>query len=177
MPGLFPRRSRHTRTATALVTVLLAVGSAACAGHGSAADLPGCVVLDHLSEHVVGTATSTLGGPYPSVGDSATRVALLYDAGHTAAATVYGKSHVRLRRPDGHLLAYADDKIEFRDGTVQAQGFYDLTDRSAGRSQFIPAIGTTGSFRGKLGRIAYRPARPGGDPAVVIAMCPAGMLK
>ncbi|MFF9587558.1 hypothetical protein [Streptomyces achromogenes] len=126
---------------------------------------------------MLAAATSTLGGPYPSIGDSMTRVARLYGTGPTAAATVYGKSHVRLRQPDGHLLAYADDRIEFREGTVQAQGFYDLTDRSAGKTWFIPTIGTTGSFRGKLGRITYRPARPGGDEAVVITMCPGGMLR
>jgi hypothetical protein len=179
---LRPTGARGARTAGLLAVTVLLAGTAACASPSSSAADPGCVVLGGLKEKQVGEVdTSQTGsrpeGRPPALGDSTAYVRHLYGAGAKPAATVYGTSHVRRHLPGGHLLGYLDERIELADGTVQAQGFYDLTAAHAGRTQHVPTVGLTGSFRDKMGRRTFRTPRNGGTSSAAIEMCPAGMLK
>jgi hypothetical protein len=172
-----PHRSRRAWVVALLGAVVVLFATTSCAGQAMPQDLPGCVVLDHMGEQAVGEVVSTLGGSYPSVGDSATYVHRLYDASGATAATVYGKSNVRLRMVDGDLLENVDEQIRFADGTVQAQGYYELGAAARGRDQFLPMIGTDGVFRDKLGRRTFHPLTAGQTADTAVKLCPADMLK
>ncbi|MTD58853.1 allene oxide cyclase barrel-like domain-containing protein [Amycolatopsis pithecellobii] len=153
-------------------SAVLAMVSASCAAP-AAQELPGCVVLDGLREQSIGQVNNTLGGPYPAIGDSATYVHQLHDHGGNQVATIHGKTNVRLRMADGGLLEFFDERIEFGDGTVLAQGYYE---RGAG-AQFLPLIGTAGVFRDKLGRRTFEPLDAAGSATTTFTLCPAGILK
>jgi hypothetical protein len=168
--------SLRTRAAWASAVAAVVLGTTACAAQ-PAQDLPGCVVLDNLRERVVGQVVNPMGGPYPSIGDSATYVHQLYDADGSRVATVYGESNVRLRLADGGLLEYVDETIDFDDGTVRSQGYYELGDAAGTSDQYLPVIGTDGVFRDKLGRRPFVPLAAGQSGTTSLSLCPAGILK
>ncbi|MFI9161987.1 allene oxide cyclase barrel-like domain-containing protein [Kitasatospora aureofaciens] len=174
-----PRLRAPRRRAAVLLGVLaLAAGPVSCGSQSAAPqDRPGCVSLKGLREEQLGEVAGPLDGASPAPGDSGVYLRRLYGAGTEPVATVYGKGGVQQRLSDGHLLAYADERIEFADGTVQARGFYDLTDAAAGAAQYIPTIGSTGVFRDKAGRITFRAVRPGREFSAEIEMCPTGMFR
>ncbi|MCX4638591.1 hypothetical protein OG301_34705 [Streptomyces platensis] len=173
---------RRRRAAGLLSVALLLTGTVSCGSATTSTGDPGCVVLRDLQERAVGKVTTSLTGTLPQdrsprLGDGSAYVRHLYGAEAEPTATVYGTSHVRRRMPNGHLLGYVDERIEFADGTMSAQGFYDLTAAMAGASQYVPTIGLTGSFRDKMGRRTFHTVAQGGKFSAGIEMCPAGMLK
>lgn len=165
--------SVHRKTVRLLAAAAVLVATGSCA-RPAAQNLPGCVILTDLREQAVGQVVSELAGPYPDVGDSSTYVHRLYGADQALTATVYGKTNVRLRLPDGGLLEYVDEQIEFGDGTVRSQGYYEV---GSAQGQFLPMIGTDGVFRDKLGRRTFRPLAAGQTATTTVKLCPAGMLK
>lgn len=176
-----PHRSRHAPSAALLAAALMA-GTVSCGSPAASTGTPGCVVLSGLREEMVGEVTTSWAGTAPregspAIGDGAAYVRRLRNAATGLTATVYGTSHVRTHMANGHLLGYVDERIEFDEGTVQAQGLYDLTAAEAGASQYVPVIGLTGSFRDKMGRHTFRAAGASGNLRGAIDMCPAGMLK
>ncbi|MEY9946413.1 hypothetical protein [Kitasatospora sp. GAS1066B] len=174
--GLRPRAPRRW-AAVLLGVVALAAGTVSCGSRAAEPQArPGCITMKNLREQQIGEVAGPLGGSTPGVGDSGVYLRELYDGGTSPAATVYGAGGVQLRQSDGHLLAYADEQIVFDDGTVQAQGFYDLTDATAGGSQYIPTIGATGVFHNKAGRLTFRTVQPGREFSAEIQMCPTGMF-
>lgn len=183
MPSRPCPRSVWRRRGTGLLTAaVLLTGTVSCGRAATSTGDPGCVVLKGLEEKAVGEVTTSLAGTppqgrSPELGDGSAYVRRLYGPEAEPTATVYGTSHVRRRLPNGHLLGYVDERIEFADGTVSAQGFYDLTAAMAGTSQYVPTIGLTGSFRDKMGRRTFHTVAQGGDFSATIEMCPAGMLK
>ncbi|MFF9351708.1 hypothetical protein [Streptomyces sp. NPDC014734] len=183
MPFRLRRRSVWRRGPAGLLSVaVLLTGTVSCGSATTSTGDPGCVVLRDLEERAVGEVTTSLAGAppldrSPKLGDGSAYVRHLYGSGAEPTATVYGTSHVRRRMPNGHLLGYVDERIEFPDGTVTAQGFYDLTAAMAGTSQYVPTIGLTGSFRDKMGRRTFHTVARDGEFSADIEMCPAGMLK
>ncbi len=173
---LRPGSARQARMTALFAVLLLTPCTVSCGGRSTPEALPGCVVLDNLTEQFTATVQSQLASaPSGGIGDSSVSVGRLYST--ATSAKVYGENYVRMRLSDGHLLGYANDLIEFGDGTVQAQGFYDLTNADAGQQEFIPTIGTTGVFRNKLGRFTFRTEQAGKQFSASIEMCPAGILK
>lgn len=177
-----PRSARRRGPVRLLAAAVLVAGTVSCGSAASSTGDPGCVVLNDLEEKTVGEVTTSLAVGRPRegsavIGDGSAYVRHLFGPGAEQVATVYGTSHVRRRMSNGHLLGYVDERIEFADGTVSAQGFYDLTAAMAGTSQYVPTIGLTGGFRDKMGRRTLHAVEGRGRSDTTIRMCPAGMLK
>jgi hypothetical protein len=142
------------------VLVVIAAGTASCATASSASTVaqlaaqppPGCVVLDNLTEKIVGGTETEVGGPWPSVGDSGTYVDYLYDPDGKQVGTIYGKIAVLYARPDGHLMQWADERIELAGGVIEVQGIFDVTQAETGTWEYGPAVGTSGGYKEKVGK-------------------------
>ncbi|MEV6802722.1 hypothetical protein AB0M91_30930 [Micromonospora rifamycinica] len=132
----------------------------------------GCVVLDNLTERIIGGTQTELGGEFPSVGDSGTYLDYLYDSSGRQVATVFGEVSVLYQRPDGHIMEWARESIELEGGTVTAQGIFDVTEARTGVWASAPAIGTSGKFREKVGSRWFQIVEFGSRLNARIELCP-----
>lgn len=155
----------------ALVLALLSTGVAACGSASAAAPGPGCNLYDNLTEKISAFSLNDLAGPYPRVGDSATYLTKLYEGGQQVG-TVYGTANIPRRLPGGHLLEYSDERITLFGGVIETEGFYDLTKARAHKWQYLPAIGISGGFQGKLGRRSFQILKAGASLNAKIELCP-----
>ncbi|QMU71580.1 hypothetical protein [Streptacidiphilus sp. P02-A3a] len=114
----------------------------------------GCITMKGMTEGIIDGSVQDLGGPYPeSIGGSSTYLDYLYDSSGKKVATVYGKANVSLRLKNGDLAEYSDEQIEFADGVIQTQGFYDITAAAKkGTWEYLPAIGVSGRYQGMVGQ-------------------------
>jgi hypothetical protein len=175
-------RFRH-RAAGVVGALVLASGTVSCASSGTASDVAllaadppqGCVVLDNLSEEIVGGTETEEGGPWPSVGDSGTYVDYLYDKDNKKIGTVFGEINVPFARPDGHLMEWAHERIELVGGAIEVQGMFDVTRAESEHTwEFGPAVGVSGGYREKVGRRYFRIVEFRKKLDAKIELCPAG---
>ncbi|MFB4308120.1 hypothetical protein [Actinomadura sp. GTD37] len=169
-------RPRRARPVLSAVVLAAASGTAACGTNSAAAvasdPAPGCNVMDHLEEKIVAFSLNELGGPYPSLHDSATYQTRLYDSSGKQIATVYGKANIADRLPNGDLLEYSEETIELPAGTIESQGIYNVTQGQAHKWQFMPAIGTKGAYKGKMGKRSFKILKDGELLDAKIEVCP-----
>ncbi len=162
-------------TPGALAVVLLGVLSSCATSAASPADTqpsPGCNIYDNLTEHIAGTSANLEFGAYPAVGDSTTYITHLYNAAGQQVGTVTGKANIPFTRPNGDIMEYSEETIELPGGTIDTQGFYDITKGLAGAWLFIPAVGTGGGYKGKLGKRSFQITKVGESLNARIEVCP-----
>jgi hypothetical protein len=141
----------------------------------TAAATSACVTMRGMSETIVDGSVRDLGGPYPrSVGGSSTYLDHLYDSTGRQVATVYGKANVPMRLAGGDLAEYSDERIEFSDGVLETQGFYDITRAEKGVWQYLPAVGVEGRYRGMVGKRHFKITKLGKSLVGRLELCPAG---
>jgi hypothetical protein len=162
-------RSKSTMLAA---VVALAAGAVSCSSPAAAEPAPGCNVLDNLTEKIISVSLNEIGGPYPAVGDSAVYLTRFYDPAGKLVGTVYGKANIPFKNPDGHVMEYSEERIELDGGVVETEGFYDITNGIAGEWQFLPALGTSGGYRDKLGKRSFRILKPNALLNAKIELCP-----
>jgi len=165
------------RRLAGLIALLLTLGTVSCGQKSveeAGAPSPGCNLYDHLTEKITSLSLNELGGKYPSLGDSATYVTYLYYADGKKMGTVYGKANVPATLPNGDLLEYSEEVIQLDGGTIDSQGLYDITKGFAGEWQFLPAIGSSGAFKDKLGRRSFHIIKVGESLDASIEVCPVG---
>jgi hypothetical protein len=146
--------------------VALAAGAVSCSSPAAAEPAPGCNVLDNLTEKIISVSLNEIGGPYPAVGDSAVYLTRFYDPAGKLVGTVYGKANIPFKNPDGHVMEYSEERI------VETEGFYDITKGIAGEWQFLPALGTSGGYRDKLGKRSFQILKPNALLNAKIELCP-----
>jgi hypothetical protein len=169
----YPRVPRH-RLLLGLAVAAVCLSSCGAAGGAAplAAPEPGCNVYDKLTEKIVAYSLNELAGPYPAVGDSATYLTRLYDSDGKQIGTVEGKANIHGNLPGGDVLEYSEEHITLPGGTIDTEGLYNLTKGLAQEWQFLPAIGTGGAYRNKLGRRSFQIVKAGADLNVKIELCP-----
>lgn len=169
------------RTRAVLLTVACAAVVCADQTPGAAREqppAPSCLSMQNLSEKIIDGSERDLGGPYPfSVGGSSTYLDRLYDAGGAQVATVYGKANVPMKLANGDMVEYSDERVEFADGVVETEGFYDITQAGAGVWQYLPAVGISGRYKDMLGKRHFRITKLGASLSGWIELCPAGAAK
>ena len=107
------------------------------------------------------------------MGDSATYLTHLYDSDGKQVGTVEGKANIPYTLPNGDVLEYSEERITLPGGVIETQGFYNLTQGLAKVWQFLPAIGVSGGYEGKLGKREFQIVKKGADLNVKISLCPA----
>ncbi|WP_190143929.1 allene oxide cyclase barrel-like domain-containing protein [Streptomyces glebosus] len=134
----------------------------------------GCVAMKGLKEEILDGSMRDLGGRYPyNVGGSATYFDRLTDADGKRIATVYGRANIPSRLENGDMAEYSDERIEFSDGAVEAQGIYDITKAEKGAWQYLPVVGIEGRYRGMLGKRHFQITKMGKSLNGWIELCPA----
>ncbi|MFF9351706.1 hypothetical protein [Streptomyces sp. NPDC014734] len=134
-----------------------------------------CIVMKGLKEEIVDGSMRDLGGRYPyNIGGSATYFDHLTDADGKRIATVYGKAEIPSRLDNGDMAEHSDERIEFADGAVEAQGIYDITRAEKGAWQYLPVIGIEGRYRGMIGKRHFQITKMGKSLNGWIELCPAG---
>lgn len=163
----------------AATTVSCATASASSEAAKLAADPPeGCVVLDNLKEEIVGGTETEEGGKWPSVGNSGTYIDYLYDENGKKIATVFGEVNVLYKRPDGHLMEWAHERIELDGGVIEAQGIFDVTRADKQHTwEFAPAVGISGGYKEKVGRRYFQIVEFRKKLNAKIELCPVGAPK
>lgn len=166
--------SGHTRVR--VIVPLVAVTAALLTGSATSSAAPpqGCVVLDDLSETIVDGTENELGGPFPSVGDSGTYLDRLHDRSGNQVGTVYGLINVPFALPDGDLVEHSDERIDLPDGSVEAAGLFNVTQADGHKAwQFLPLVGTSGRYRGMVGKRHFQILEFRHSLNARIEMCPA----
>ncbi len=115
-----------------------------------------CLVLDNLTEHFIpGSGSVTGAGPNPSeptVGQRGTYSMRIVDAaGDQIGSMLNGTTYVYAQAANGDFLSQGDEHITLNDGAIHAEGNYDLSATLAHNWQAIPAVGTSGRYRGMHG--------------------------
>lgn len=121
----------------------------------------GCDIFKNLTEKFESESEDTAFGPYPSVGDSSAYITYLFDSKGTKIGTVYGESNVSYRQPDGDIIEYTGETIDLPGGTVKTAGFFDINKGLKGIWEYLPVLGVSGIYRGKLGRRSFQIVKPG----------------
>jgi hypothetical protein len=153
-------------------------GSDGAAAQGGVAPAKSCITMKGLKEDMIDGSVRDLGGKYPyNVGGSATYFDYLKDAHGKRLATVYGSANVPSRLENGDMAEYSDERIEFSDGAVEAQGIYNITEAEKGAWQYLPVVGTEGKYRGMIGKRHFQITKMGVALKGWIELCPAGMSK
>lgn len=177
--GMRARAFLATLAAGAAVLSVGAVRGSAAEGDGEAApwtsgQVKGCITLEGLKEEIVDGSMRDLGGPYPyNVGGSATYFDYLNDADGKRIATLYGRANIPSRLDNGDMAEYSDERIEFSDGAVEAQGIYNITRAEKGAWQYLPVVGVEGRYRGMLGKRHFQITKMGKSLNGRIELCPA----
>lgn len=114
----------------------------------------GCVVLAGLTEHFIeGTVTGA--GPDPTVPQIGQHgvysMQILNAAGEEIGKMLNGTTDVYAQAPNGHFLVHGNENVQLNDGSIHAEGDYDLTATLAHTWQSVPAVGTSGRYRGLKG--------------------------
>jgi len=89
----------------------------------------------------------------PEAGITGDYMSKVLDSAGTQIATVTGgRIHILGERPsDGHLMDHAKEDIALADGTIHAEGVFDLNILMDGGWQGLPLVGTSGRYRGMIG--------------------------
>lgn len=157
-----------------VITLSAAQGAAGESAHWTSGRAKGCIAMKGLKEEIVDGSMRDLGGRYPyNVGGSATYFDRLTNADGKKTATVYGRANVPSRLENGDMAEYSDERIEFSDGAIEAQGIYDITKAEKGDWQYLPVIGVEGRYRGMLGKRYFQITKMGKSLNGWIELCPA----
>jgi hypothetical protein len=164
--------STAAAVALGITAVITAPAAGAASGAGQGKD---CVTVTSPAES--STHVDFIGGfpPGQKTGDAYTYYDdITDDTGAVIGHTVGYSSVYYMRASDGHPMAQYEETVVLNDGSSLHTSA--ILDRKAiGEAQWVslPAIGTTGIFKDKVGvrRWQLRPEVPGGTVRVVMTLC------
>ncbi|MFF7656647.1 hypothetical protein ACFZCY_43730 [Streptomyces sp. NPDC007983] len=133
----------------ALATIAATAPRSASAVPPSADDT-GLVVLDHLTERVLGGHGEITPAPQP--GQVRYYHDEIYDASGALIGTVAGRLGIVHRRPDdSHMIAVRTEEVRLLGRTLRFTGLNDITAEFAGAWVSVPGVGLTGDILGWSG--------------------------
>ncbi|MFF7459461.1 hypothetical protein [Kitasatospora sp. NPDC008115] len=114
----------------------------------------GCVVLAPLTERFIeGHVTGA--GPDPTkprIGQHGVYSMRIYNAaGEVIGEQRDGTTDVYKQTRDGHFWVHGVEDFKLNDGSIHAEGNYDLTATLEHEWQVVPAYGTSGRYKGLRG--------------------------
>jgi hypothetical protein len=113
--------------------------------------LPDYEIIENLTEQPV-KYFSTSTPPIQEVGDAAVYYDDIFDAsGETIGHTVGYAVALDRSSSDGHLIVIYDETVRLPGGTIRATGTFDRNAILEGKSARLHAVGTGGSYQGKVG--------------------------
>ncbi|WP_428934064.1 allene oxide cyclase barrel-like domain-containing protein [Streptomyces sp. ACT015] len=146
-----PARSTASRTSAGTSHVPSSLTSLIESVRGSKR---GCVVMTGLTEQFIeGTVTGAGPDPTkPQIGQHGVYSMRVYNAaGEVIGEQRDGTTDVYAQAPNGHFLVHGVEDFKLNDGSIHAEGNYDLTSTLAHEWQVVPAVGTSGRYKGKRG--------------------------
>ncbi|WP_158710309.1 allene oxide cyclase barrel-like domain-containing protein [Streptomyces sp. NRRL F-5126] len=114
----------------------------------------GCVVMTGLTEQFIkGTVTGAGPDPTkPQIGQHGVYSMRVYNADSEVIGEQRdGTTDVYAQAPNGHFLVHGVEHFKLNDGSIHAEGNYDLTSTLEHKWQLVPAVGTSGRYKGKRG--------------------------